>query len=141
MEDVKVSSHDHLDEFVAGGIVHRLRQKAWDKECASVAELSELWEAACLKCLSPTIVHNQLNSRQTYASKIIILIPVQEPDGELAVGAGRRRLPAGESKGVKPHGLMGIFRNLRKEISRKSLIRFCDFHENHLSSERYCSNF
>ena len=46
MEDVKVSSHDHLDEFVAGGIVHRLRQKAWDKECASVAELSELWEAA-----------------------------------------------------------------------------------------------
>ncbi len=48
MEDVKVSSHDHLDEFVAGGIVHRLRQKAWDKECASVAELSELWEAATL---------------------------------------------------------------------------------------------
>ena len=43
MEDVKVSSHDHLDEFVAGGIVHRLRQKAWDKECASVAELSEFF--------------------------------------------------------------------------------------------------
>lgn len=56
MEDVKVSSHDHLDEFVAGGIVHRLRQKAWDKECASVAELSELWEAA-VNFIHHTIFH------------------------------------------------------------------------------------
>lgn len=51
--------------------------------------ISDLWSecleiGTCLKCLSPNIVHNQLNSRQTYASKIIILIPVQEPDGELA---------------------------------------------------------